>query len=161
MNSDIYILALELGEQLKKRCAWVTAAESCTGGGVASALTDIAGCSSWFEVGYVVYSYRQKEQLLGVSKATLAAHGAVSEAVVRAMVTGALHASGADYAIAISGIAGPGGGTPEKPVGTVWFAWQGPQSSAALCMQFDGDRRSVREQAVEFSLRQLLHLTHE
>tara|TARA_B100000768_G_scaffold56271_1_gene54747 strand:+ start:3018 stop:3503 length:486 start_codon:yes stop_codon:yes gene_type:complete len=161
MNTAINRLALELGEQLAKRRHRVTTAESCTGGGVASAITEVAGSSGWFEVGYVTYSNRHKQQVLGVAKSILAEHGAVSEAVVRAMVDGALKASGADYGIAISGIAGPTGGSADKPVGTVWFAWQGPLGSEAACRRFDGDRRSVREQAVEFSLHQLLHLVSE
>lgn len=161
MQTTTNNLALELGQQLAKSRCRVTTAESCTGGGVASAITEVAGSSGWFEVGYVTYSNRHKHRLLGVDKATLAEHGAVSEAVVRAMVDGALNASGADYGIAISGIAGPSGGSAEKPVGTVWFAWQGPLGSDAACRHFDGDRRAVRDQAVEFSLQQLLHLTSE
>ena len=161
MNTEINSLAFKLGEQLAKSRRCVTTAESCTGGGVASAMTEVAGSSGWFEVGYVTYSNRHKHEVLGVAKATLAEHGAVSEAVVLAMVDGALQASGADYGIAISGIAGPSGGSAYKPVGTVWFAWQGPLGCDAACRHFDGDRRSVREQAVEFSLQQLLHMASE
>ncbi|WP_347329454.1 CinA family protein [Marinimicrobium locisalis] len=144
-------LAERLGEQLQNRGWRVATAESCTGGGIAAALTEVAGSSAWFEYGLVTYANRAKQQLLGVSEQSLAQEGAVSEAVVREMAEGALHLSGAELAIAVSGVAGPGGGTPEKPVGTVWLGWaQGGEApvTGARCYRFEGDRAQVREQTV-------------
>ncbi|HEY9101890.1 nicotinamide-nucleotide amidohydrolase family protein, partial [Chitinimonas sp.] len=115
-------LAEQLGKALLARGWRVTAAESCTGGGIASAITDIAGSSGWFDMGWVTYSNEAKQRLLGVAPTTLAEHGAVSEPVVREMALGALQAAGADLAVAVSGVAGPSGGTPAKPVGTVCLA---------------------------------------
>ncbi|MDW5377321.1 nicotinamide-nucleotide amidohydrolase family protein [Halomonas sp. HP20-15] len=137
-------------------CLSVTAAESCTGGGVASAITDIAGSSGYFETGYVTYSNAAKTRLLGVAEAILEAHGAVSRETVEAMVAGACRESGADVGVAISGVAGPGGGSAEKPVGTVWFAWGSALAQQAECRRFDGDRRAVREQAVRVALEGLV-----
>ncbi|MDE2311380.1 MAG: nicotinamide-nucleotide amidohydrolase family protein, partial [Betaproteobacteria bacterium] len=117
------ILAAQVGGLLKAQGLMLATAESCTGGGVAQAITDVAGSSAWFERGFIAYSNQAKQQMLGVSEATLNQHGAVSEATVREMAAGALQRSGAHVALAVSGIAGPDGGTPDKPVGTVWFAW--------------------------------------
>ena len=147
MQTTTNNLALELGEQLAKSRCRVTTAESCTGGGVASAITEVAGSSGWFEVGYVTYSNRHKHRLLGVDKATLAEHGAVSEAVVRAMVDGALNASGADYGIAISGIAGPSGGSAEKPVGTVWLGLSSIGRQTIAIKKFNPYDRGTFKQA--------------
>ena len=131
----------------------VATAESCTGGWLAKCLTDLPGSSKWFLGGWVCYSNEAKQRDLGVRSATLRAHGAVSEAVVRELARGALRRSGADHAVAISGIAGPGGAVPGKPVGTVWFAWQQRDGdSVTLRKQFDGDRHSVRKQAVAKAL---------
>src|SRR5690606_25324764 len=116
------ILAQQLGEALAARGWRITTAESCTGGGIAAAITDIAGSSAWFERGYVTYSNAAKSEMLGVSASLIAHYGAVSEAVVVAMARGACAASGCELGVAVSGVAGPGGGSPDKPVGTVWLA---------------------------------------
>ncbi|MDI5932358.1 CinA family protein [Halomonas kalidii] len=151
-NLDLTLLAERLGRACRERGVTVTAAESCTGGGVASAITAVAGSSDWFETGYVTYANGAKTRLLGVPEAVLAEHGAVSREVVEAMVAGACHDSGADLGVAISGVAGPGGGSPGKPVGTVWLAWGDGEHQQAVCRHFPGDRRAVREQAVREAL---------
>lgn len=135
----------------------VAAAESCTGGWVAKAITDIAGSSGCFAYGIVSYSNDAKEALLDVDPATLKSHGAVSEPTVREMATGVLELSGADLAVAISGIAGPGGGSADKPAGTVWFAWAsrspgGSVSVDAVLHRLTGDREAVRRQSVVLAL---------
>lgn len=160
MSSDSFTaLAARVGATLKARGVMLTTAESCTGGWVAQALTAIAGSSDWFERGFVTYSNAAKQEMLGVSAATLAAHGAVSEQTAREMAGGALAHSRAQVALAITGIAGPSGGTPEKPVGTVCFAWAGASGMlGAQTQQFQGDRESVRRQSVLFALRTLLQL---
>jgi nicotinamide-nucleotide amidase len=137
----------------------VATAESCTGGGVAEAITRIAGSSDWFERGFVTYSNGAKEELLGVSGATLVGHGAVSEPVAAEMAAGAIAHSAADAAVAITGIAGPGGGTPAKPVGLVWFAWA-HRGGPAQCRRFvfKGDRQAVRRQSVAVALQGLIDL---
>jgi len=144
--------AHRLGRLLLDAGYLVTAAESCTGGWIAKVLTDVPGSSAWFERGYVTYSNDAKCEMLGVPAATLAARGAVSEAVVRAMAAGARAAARSDCAIAVSGIAGPDGGTPDKPVGTVWFGWETPEGSWTRCAVFAGDRENVRRQAVAMAL---------
>ncbi len=148
-----------LGELLTQHRMMLTTAESCTGGGVAHAITDIAGSSQWFERGFVTYTNTAKIEMLGVSPTTLAQHGAVSEAVVREMVAGALTHSHAQIALAVSGIAGPGGGTPEKPVGTVWFAW-GIAHETFLVQRhlLPGDRAAVRQQSITIALRGVMQL---
>ena len=146
-------LSVLAGEKLKAQGRWITCAESCTGGGIAKAITDIAGSSAYFDRGFVTYSNAAKHDLLGVSEATLAAHGAVSEEVVREMAIGALRAAQADLALSVSGIAGPDGGSPEKPVGTVWFGFAGSDGRGlSRKMQFEGDRDAVRLQATIFAL---------
>ena len=131
----------------------IATAESCTGGWVAKVLTDRPGSSAYVLAGLVTYSNAAKQALLGVPPAMLETHGAVSEEVVRSMVDGALKATGADLAVSVSGVAGPGGGSPEKPVGTVWFAWgQGGERTVAVCKQFPGNRDGVRRQSVLFAL---------
>ncbi|GAA6154058.1 CinA family protein [Pseudoteredinibacter isoporae] len=156
MTRTIHDLANSLGEALKEKDLRICCAESCTGGGIASALTDIAGSSAWFEYGFVTYANSAKTDLLGVPDALLQAHGAVSQEVVGAMAQGALQKASADIALATSGIAGPGGGTASKPVGTVWFAWawqeQGQLECHSECRVFEGDRQAVRAQAVEHAL---------
>ena len=150
-------LATLLGSRLQSRGLFVTTAESCTGGGVAVALTDIAGSSAWFERGFITYSNSAKLSVLGVDVGILATHGAVSEATAAQMARGALAASASDWAIAVTGIAGPGGGVPDKPVGTVCFAWTGPQGiTKTETGHFAGDRQRIRRQSVEHALRGLL-----
>ena len=151
----------ELSEQLAKlllqQQKLLAVAESCTGGWLAKCLTDIAGSSQWFERGFVSYSNAAKQEMLGVQAATLAVEGAVSEAVVLEMVEGTLEYSRADIAVAISGIAGPGGGAPGKPVGTVCFAWAVKDSIHHKDTRyFEGDREAVRQQSVACALQGLL-----
>lgn len=158
MNDEqLQQLSRRIGEQLKKRQATVTAAESCTGGWLAKVFTDISGSSAWFERGFVTYSNEAKQQMVGVQDTTLQQHGAVSEQTVREMATGAAKAAAAEYAIAVSGIAGPEGGTPDKPVGTVWFAIVGPEGRVLAQRKiFSGDRDAVRRQSVAWALQTLL-----
>ncbi|MDW7747702.1 CinA family protein [Halomonas sp.] len=151
-DPDLVALAERLGELCREKGIKVTAAESCTGGGVASAITAVAGSSDWFETGYVTYSNGAKTRLLGVSEALLEAQGAVSREVVEAMVRGACRDSGAGLGVAISGVAGPGGGSADKPVGTVWLAWGDAERVEAACHHYAGDRAAVREQAVREAL---------
>jgi len=161
MNKDINKLSTQLGAALLSKSAIVTTAESCTGGGVAQAITDIAGSSKWFHCGYITYANHAKHKTLGVSAEVLAAQGAVCETVVVEMARGAAREAQADYAIAISGVAGPTGGSSNKPVGTVWFACLGPQGVTTVKHQLAGDRNAVREQSVQISLQQLLHQVTE
>ncbi|MBS7689839.1 CinA family protein [Pseudomonas lalucatii] len=135
-----------------------SAAESCTGGGIAEAITRIPGSSAWFEAGYVTYSNSQKSKQLGVPEELFASVGAVSREVVEAMVRGAQAASGARYAVAVSGVAGPDGGSREKPVGTVWLAWGDGGQLFSQRRQFAGDRAEVRRQTVKAALEGLLDL---
>lgn len=138
-----------LGERLRDTRNHLVTAESCTGGWIAKSLTDIAGSSDWFDCGMVVYSYEAKQGLLGVRPQTLEEHGAVSRETAIEMVSGALVHSGASVAVAVTGIAGPGGGSPDKPVGTVWIAWKRRGGYArAQVFHFDGDREAVRRQTV-------------
>ena len=146
-------LASALGARLRARRWRLVTAESCTGGWLAQALTANAGSSSWFDRGFVTYSNEAKQQSLGVQAATLAAHGAVSAATAAEMATGALRTADADLALAITGIAGPEGGTPDKPIGTVWFAFAVKgQPVATRLRRLDGDRRAVRAAAVAYAL---------
>ncbi|MDF1645991.1 MAG: RNA 2',3'-cyclic phosphodiesterase [Legionellaceae bacterium] len=150
-------LAKKLGEQLQKNHLQLTVAESCTGGSLAATLTSISGSSHWFDRGFVTYSNHAKKEILGVSEHTLHFDGAVSEATVRAMAEGAIRHSDAQLSVAISGIAGPDGGTQAKPVGTVWIAWSGlKQPTIATCYTFSGDRIAVREVAVLKALKGLI-----
>lgn len=150
-------LAECLGNRLLERGASVAVAESCTGGWVAQTLTAIAGSSAWFDRGFVTYSNAAKCDMLGVPETTLARHGAVSEATARAMAQGALGHSLADWTLAITGIAGPSGGSPDKPVGTVCFAWASRDGGCeAQTRLFSGDRAAVREQSVRHALDGLL-----
>jgi nicotinamide-nucleotide amidase len=151
-------LAEQLGEALKEQAAQVSTAESCTGGGIAEAITRIPGSSAWFEAGYVTYSNEQKTRQLDVCADLFASVGAVSREVVEAMVRGAQAHSRARYAVAVSGVAGPDGGTPEKPVGTVWLAWGNGESLYSVRKQFSGNRDEVRRQTVEAALAGLLRL---
>ena len=159
MMNDVDGLAALLGETLRRNGAQVSTAESCTGGGISDAITRVPGSSAWFEVGYVTYSNRQKTALLGVPELLLAQVGAVSREVVEAMVLGAQRLSNARYAVAVSGIAGPDGGTPNKPVGTVWLAWADGDRVCSQSRRFDGDRAAVRAQTVHCALNGLLSLS--
>lgn len=150
-------LSATTGQLLLQRRATVTTAESCTGGWIAKVFTDIAGSSAWFERAFITYSNDAKQQMVGVTEGSLQRWGAVSEQVVQEMAAGALKEAKADYAIAVSGIAGPDGGTAEKPVGTVWFAVvssTGKQLTKSIV--FQGDREAVRRQTVAVAL-QILH----
>lgn len=149
-------LVTELAAALLARGAQMATAESCSGGLIAGACTDIAGSSDWFERGFVSYSNQAKTEMLGVDAALIEAHGAVSEAVALAMARGAVAHSRARCSVAVTGVAGPGGGSAAKPVGTVWFGWCVDGRTEAECRRFDGDRAAVRQQTVEHALRGLL-----
>lgn len=157
MNPEMQQQLHQIADQLVRRSWMLTTAESCTGGGVAQAVTSVPGSSRWFERGFVTYSNLAKQQMLGVSLELLRKHGAVSEPVVRAMADGALCNSAAQVSLAISGVAGPDGGTPDKPVGTVWFAWAvSGRALVSRCSHFAGNRAQVREQAVQTALAGML-----
>jgi nicotinamide-nucleotide amidase len=152
-----YALAEELGRLLRERRFRVATAESCTGGLVAAAITSVPGSSQWFERGFVTYSNEAKAELLGVSRETIAANGAVSEAVAREMAEGAVAHSHAQCALSVTGIAGPDGGTADKPVGLVCFGWAFPaEPPVTATKRFDGDRQGVREAAVRAALEGLV-----
>jgi nicotinamide-nucleotide amidase len=158
-SSRLYALAERVGRALKSRNLMLVTAESCTGGWIAQAVTMVPGSSEWFERGYVTYTYISKREMLGVKGATLKAHGAVAEEVVREMAEGALKRSHAQLAVAVSGVAGPGGGTPGKPVGTVCFAWAAKgAASRAQTRRFPGGRDAVRRRSVEHALQGVLSL---
>jgi nicotinamide-nucleotide amidase len=149
-------LVTTLGEALRARGLRLATAESCTGGMIAAACTTIAGSSDWFERGFVTYSNAAKTEMLGVDAALIAAHGAVSAEVARAMAEGALTHSHADLAVAVTGVAGPGGGSKDKPVGTVWLALaRAGRGANAELLQLQGDRAAIRSQTVERALRRL------
>lgn len=153
-NEDILAARVtELAQLLEARQLRISTAESCTGGWLAKTLTDRPGSSAWFEFGFVTYGNNAKLALLGVRKETLAANGAVSQAVAEEMAKGARQASGADLAVAITGVAGPSGGSADKPVGTVWLAWAGPDGLLGAELRlFPGDRAAIRSQAVAAAL---------
>jgi nicotinamide-nucleotide amidase len=155
-DDPLLTLAATLGAAARARGAMIATAESCTGGLVAGAITAIAGSSAWFDRGFVTYTNLAKEQQLGVPRATIDRFGAVSEETAVAMAEGAIRAASVEWAVAVTGIAGPDGGTADKPVGTVWFAWAGPGHSQAVRRQFDGDRRAVREASVRVALQGLV-----
>ncbi len=158
-DKTLFELAAQVGEALKAQGLMLATAESCTGGWVAQAVTSVPGSSQWFERGFVTYTYISKREMLGVSDATLGSHGAVSEQTVREMAQGALAHSHAQVAVAVSGTAGPGGGTLEKPVGTVCLAWalkDGDLRSEIRHMA--GNREAVRKQSVEHALQGVLRL---
>jgi nicotinamide-nucleotide amidase len=156
-DSVLYSLAERVGAELKRRKLMLATAESCTGGWIAEAITMVPGSSDWFERGFVTYTYISKREMLGVKQSTLGRHGAVAEEVVREMAAGAIARSHAQVAVAVSGVAGPSGGTPGKPVGTVCLAWclknRKPRSETR---HFSGDREAVRRQSVERALRGVL-----
>jgi nicotinamide-nucleotide amidase len=156
------IVAAQVGGALKSHGLMLATAESCTGGGVAQAITEVAGSSAWFERGFVTYSDLSKQQMLGVRETTLKQHGAVSELTVREMVAGALQHSGAQVALAVSGIAGPDGGTPDKPVGTVWFAWGIKHGETRVQRhQLGGNRAEVRAQSVRIALQGIINMLNQ
>lgn len=160
MEKDAIAVQVEqLAQRLKKRKLRLASAESCTGGWIAKVCTDQPGSSAWFERGFVTYSNTAKEEMLDVSEITLGKYGAVSEWVVEEMAYGATLYSEADVSVAVSGVAGPEGGTPDKPVGTVCFAWSVPRKKIKTASElFTGDREAVRAQAVHFALQKLNEL---
>lgn len=151
-------LTRTLAEILLSKNWTVSIAESCTGGLVCATITELSGSSEWFERGYITYSNKAKTECLGVPAKIIEAHGAVSEAAAKAMAEGARINSGSNVALSITGVAGPSGGTPEKPVGTVWFGWATENQTQTKTMRFDGDRQKVREQATKFTLTELITL---
>ncbi|MEC5216633.1 nicotinamide-nucleotide amidase [Actimicrobium sp. GrIS 1.19] len=153
---NIYELAAHTGLVLKQRGLLLTTAESCTGGGVGAAVTDIAGSSEWFDCGFIAYSNASKTEMLDVPAALIAQHGTVSEEIAAAMAEGALANSNAHIAVSTTGIAGPGGAVPGKPVGTVCFAWTMGDQTQTERLVFTGDRQNVREQTVRHALQGLL-----
>jgi nicotinamide-nucleotide amidase len=154
--TDIINLAARAGSTLKAKNLLLTTAESCTGGGVAQAITEIAGSSEWFDCGFIAYSNASKTEMLDVSAALIAQHGTVSEEVAAAMAAGAIANSNAHVSLATTGIAGPGGAVPGKPVGTVCFAWAMGDNVHTERLVFTGDRQAVREQTVAHALQGLL-----
>lgn len=156
-DAQLYGLAVQVGKELAARGLMLATAESCTGGWVSEAVTMVPGSSDWFERGFVTYTYISKREMLGVSPETLGQHGAVSEPTVREMAAGAVAHSHAQVAVAVSGTAGPGGGTPDKPVGTVCFAWLAPDGQlTSETRHFAGDREAVRKQSVVHALNGVL-----
>jgi nicotinamide-nucleotide amidase len=156
VSTDILELAAQVGRALHARGLLLATAESCTGGGVACAVTEIAGSTGWFECGFVTYSNASKTELLDVPAALMAQLGSVSEEVAAAMATGALASSNAHVAVSTTGIAGPSGAVPGKPVGTVCFGWANADSVRTERLVFAGDRAAVREQTVRHALQGLL-----
>ena len=153
----VSLLVEDLGKLLLKRAEMVTAAESCTGGWIGQAITEWPGSSGWFSASIVTYSNDAKQRLLGVRSQTLRDHGAISAEVAAEMAAGALERGRTEWSLAVTGIAGPGGGSPAKLVGTVWFAWASRNGlREAACRRFDGDRRGVRIRTVEHALEGLL-----
>ena len=152
-DDELRVLAERVGQALLRQGHMLATAESCTGGWISKIMTDVAGSSGWFDCGISAYSYEAKQALLGVRQETLTAHGAVSRETVLEMVSGAMIASGASLAVAVTGIAGPTGGTPEKPLGEVWIGWKRRgRYPIARVFHFDGDRESVRRQTVAAAL---------
>jgi len=159
MNPTLFDLAQQVGEGLKQKNLMLVTAESCTGGQVAEIITTVAGSSNWFERGFVTYSNIAKQEMLGIPAKIINSEGAVSEHTVCAMAEGALKYSHANISLAITGIAGPEGGTLEKPVGTVWFAWAGHHfSTNAKQYVLAGDRINIRTQAVMVALTELIKI---
>ena len=152
-------LITHVAERLVSNQHMLTVAESCTGGWLAKVCTDLPGCSAWFDRGFVTYSNEAKHDMLGVREETIHTYGAVSQQTVEEMAAGALNHSRADWGIAISGVAGPGGGSDTNPVGSVWFAWMNKGHAVQTSKQlFSGDRNQVRQQSVEFALKELSKL---
>ena len=153
-------MVAKVGEALKNHNAMIVTAESCTGGLTAEALTSISGSTAWFDRAYITYSYESKREMLGVKELTIQKKGAVSQECVEEMAIGGLQNSHAKICVACSGIAGPGGGTPDKPVGTVWISWamQGHEKIVSKCYLFEGDRDAVRAQTTDVSLQGVLEI---
>jgi nicotinamide-nucleotide amidase len=158
MKKDSVTLVQQLAMEFTNRQQKMCTAESCTGGLIAKTCTDLAGSSDWFERGFVTYSNQAKSEMLAVPASIIEDYGAVSEAVASAMVSGALRHSHADYAVAVTGVAGPGGGSEEKPVGTVWIAVASSGTLMATRFQFDGNREAVRAATLESALEMLIDL---
>lgn len=158
MHDSLTELAASVGRRLQSSQVRLATAESCTGGGIAEAITRVPGSSGWFERGWVTYSNIAKTEELGVDAGLLTTEGAVSEAVARAMAEGARARARSQWALAVTGIAGPDGGSAAKPVGTVWLAWSGPEGTTVECRQFEGDRDTIRRSTVETSLQRLQEL---
>lgn len=161
MTTDLFDLAAKAGRALQERGLLLATAESCTGGGVSHAITDVAGCSAWFDCGFVTYSNASKTALLDVPVALIAQLGAVSEEVAAAMASGALANSNAQVALSTTGIAGPAGAVPGKPVGTVCFGWSRSGVCVTERLVFQGDRQAVREQTVRHALQGLLRFIEQ
>lgn len=157
-QARIMLAAQALGRSCRQRGLRIATAESCSGGGIAEAITRVPGASAWLEFGWVTYANAAKVRCLGVSEGLLMRYGAVSAPVVEAMAQGARAAAGADWAVAVSGVAGPDGGTRDKPVGLVWFAWAGPAGVMVDSQLFTGDREAVRAQTVHLALTRLTTL---
>jgi nicotinamide-nucleotide amidase len=159
VDKTLYDLAERAGRALMRRGLMLVTAESCTGGWIAEAVTSVPGSSEWFERGFVTYTYISKREMVGVRGETLEKHGAVSEPVVREMATGAIEHSHAQVAIAVSGVAGPSGGSPDKPVGTVCFAWEIKDGAEKVeTRRFRGDREAVRRESVVHALEVMIEL---
>lgn len=163
---DVHLLVQQLAQQLIKKKSRVATAESCTGGGIAEAMTQLAGSSDWFECGWITYSNAAKQKCLQINPELILLHGAVSEVVVLAMAHNALALADVQYSVAVSGIAGPSGGTEQKPVGTVWIGWAALSDNKkveahAQCFRFSGNRQSVREQTIEQALLGLINLSEK
>jgi nicotinamide-nucleotide amidase len=156
VDDELAALAEALGRAALARHARIATAESCTGGLVAGAITALAGSSDWFECGFVTYSNAAKERDLGVPSGSIQRFGAVSTEVAQAMAEGARRVSGATWTVAVTGIAGPAGGTPDKPVGTVCFAWSGPSGTQVLRTLIPGDRGAIRRESVRMALQGIL-----
>uniref|UniRef100_Q31F88 CinA-like protein n=1 Tax=Hydrogenovibrio crunogenus (strain DSM 25203 / XCL-2) TaxID=317025 RepID=Q31F88_HYDCU len=162
-RSSLESLVAEVGNALKQHNKLIVTAESCTGGLIAEALTSVAGSTAWFDRAYITYSYESKREMLGVHETTIQHKGAVSQECVEEMVIGALQESHATVSVACSGIAGPGGGTPDKPVGTVWISWavQGHEEVVSKLYHFEGDRNAVRLACTVEALKGVLSILEE
>lgn len=156
ITDQVLELSAELGKKLVQKNWQITCAESCTGGGIGYAITSAAGSSNWFERGFITYSNQAKTELVGVKQSTLQKFGAVSEQVVQQMAAGALQKAGAEVSVAVSGVAGPGGGSVEKPVGLVWFGFVIGNVAFQEKQVFPGDRAMVRQQTVEYALQKVM-----
>ena len=158
MNNDSVTLVRELADRLLRHRQKVCTAESCTGGLIAKTFTDLAGSSDWFERGFVTYSNEAKNEMLGVPESLVEDYGAVSEAVATAMASGALRHSRANFSVAVTGVAGPGGGSDDKPVGTVWIALASAEQMIAKRYQFDGNRQAVRANTMQTAIELLIDM---